>query len=70
VYPVHTLVPQNYRNLLRLATTPTYLPDVVEQIVIIQKIKPCHPELNIDATIGLRLNSRFQHPTKQEGWEI
>ncbi|WZY77973.1 hypothetical protein YC2023_024357 [Brassica napus] len=26
VYPVHTLVPQNYRNLLRLATTPTYLP--------------------------------------------
>ncbi|KAH0860832.1 hypothetical protein HID58_089093 [Brassica napus] len=56
VYPVHTLVPQNYRNLLRLATTPTYLPDVVGQIVIIQKIKPCHPELNIDATIGLRLN--------------
>ncbi|KAH0863269.1 LOW QUALITY PROTEIN: hypothetical protein HID58_080480 [Brassica napus] len=56
VYPVHTLVPQNYRNLLRLATTPTYLPDVVGKIVIIQKIKPCHPELNIDATIGLRLN--------------
>ncbi|KAH0939165.1 hypothetical protein HID58_006626 [Brassica napus] len=56
VYPVHTLVPQNYRNLLRLATTPTYLPDVVGQIVIIQKIKLCHPELNIDATIGLRLN--------------
>ncbi|WZZ09751.1 hypothetical protein YC2023_095672 [Brassica napus] len=27
IYPVHTLVPQNYRNLLRLATTPTYLPD-------------------------------------------
>ena len=27
VYPVHTLVPQNWRNLLRLAITPTYLPD-------------------------------------------
>ncbi|KAF2546389.1 hypothetical protein F2Q70_00022956 [Brassica cretica] len=30
--------------------------DVVGQIVIIQKIKPYHPELNIDATIGLQLN--------------
>ncbi|KAH0869160.1 hypothetical protein HID58_076182 [Brassica napus] len=56
IFPVHNLSPQNYRNLLRLATTPTYLPDVVGQIVIIQKIKPYHPELNIDATIGLRLN--------------
>ncbi|KAH0887831.1 hypothetical protein HID58_050260 [Brassica napus] len=56
IFPVHNLSPQNYRNLLRLATTPTYLPDVVGQILIIQKIKPYHPELNIDATIGLRLN--------------
>ncbi|KAG2287694.1 hypothetical protein Bca52824_047298 [Brassica carinata] len=56
IFSVHNLSPQNYRNLLRLATTPTYLPDVVGQIVIIQKIKPYHPELNIDATIGLWLN--------------
>ncbi|KAH0939513.1 hypothetical protein HID58_006974 [Brassica napus] len=28
----------------------------VGQIVIIKKIKPYHPELNIDATIGLRVN--------------
>ncbi|WZY87583.1 hypothetical protein YC2023_044318 [Brassica napus] len=26
IFPVHNLSPQNYRNLLRLATTPTYLP--------------------------------------------
>nr|VDD61186.1 unnamed protein product [Brassica oleracea] len=56
IFPVQNLSPQNYRNLLWLATTPTYLPDVVGQIVIIQKIKPYHPELNIDAMIGLRLN--------------
>ncbi|KAH0866470.1 hypothetical protein HID58_083681, partial [Brassica napus] len=40
IFPVHNLYLQNYRNLLRLATTPTYLPDVVRQILIIQKIKP------------------------------
>ncbi|KAG5396730.1 hypothetical protein IGI04_018544 [Brassica rapa subsp. trilocularis] len=56
MFPVHSLSPQKYTNLLRLASTPTYLPDVVGQIVIIQKIKLDHPELNIDATIGLRLN--------------
>ncbi|KAH0911052.1 hypothetical protein HID58_034373 [Brassica napus] len=56
IFPVHSLSPQKYRNLLRLASSPTHLPDVVGQIVIIQKIKPHHPELNIDATIGLRLN--------------
>ncbi|KAH0886543.1 hypothetical protein HID58_062639, partial [Brassica napus] len=56
IFPVHNLSPQNYGNLLRLATIPTYLPDVVGQIVIIQKIKLDHPELNIDATIGIRLN--------------
>ena len=26
IFPVHTFSPQNYKNLLRLATTPTYLP--------------------------------------------
>ncbi|KAH0851857.1 hypothetical protein HID58_094427, partial [Brassica napus] len=56
IFPVHNLSPQNYRNLLRLATTPTYLPDVIGQILIKQKTNPYHPELNIDATIGLRLN--------------
>ncbi|KAG5389476.1 hypothetical protein IGI04_031017, partial [Brassica rapa subsp. trilocularis] len=56
IFPVHSLSPQKYINLLRLASSPTHLPDVVGQIVIIQKIKPHHPELNIDATIGLRLN--------------
>ncbi|KAL0804791.1 hypothetical protein Bca101_097281 [Brassica carinata] len=50
IFPVQNLSPQNYRNLLRQCA------DVVGQIVIIQKIKPYHPELNIDAMIGLRLN--------------
>nr|VDC94258.1 unnamed protein product [Brassica oleracea] len=27
IFPVHNFSPQNYKNLLRLATTPTYLPD-------------------------------------------
>ncbi|KAH0858351.1 hypothetical protein HID58_086612, partial [Brassica napus] len=56
IFPVHNFSLQNYKNLLRLATTPTYLPDVVGQILIIQKRNPYHPELNTDATIGLRLN--------------
>ncbi|KAH0851595.1 hypothetical protein HID58_091015, partial [Brassica napus] len=56
IFPVHNFSPQNYKNLLCLATTPTYLPDVVGQILIIQKINPYHPEFNIDAPIGLRLN--------------
>ncbi|KAG5374713.1 hypothetical protein IGI04_039309 [Brassica rapa subsp. trilocularis] len=56
IFPFPNFSPQNYKNLLRLATTPTYLPDVVGQVLIIQKIIPHHPELNIDATIGLRLN--------------
>ncbi|KAG5410870.1 hypothetical protein IGI04_007189 [Brassica rapa subsp. trilocularis] len=56
IFPVHNFSPQNYKNLLRLATTPTYLLDVVGQILIIQKINPYHPESNTDATIGLRLN--------------
>ncbi|KAG2281759.1 hypothetical protein Bca52824_052979 [Brassica carinata] len=46
----------NYKNLLHLATTPTYLQDVVGQILIIQKTNPYYPEINTDATIGLRLN--------------
>ncbi|WZZ49734.1 hypothetical protein YC2023_049841 [Brassica napus] len=56
IFPVHNFSPQNYKNLLRLATTPTYLPDVVGQILIIQKINLYHPEFNTDTTIGLRLN--------------
>ncbi|KAH0911409.1 hypothetical protein HID58_034730 [Brassica napus] len=57
IFPVHNFSPQNYKNLLRLATIPTYLPDVVGQILIIQKINRYHPELNTNATIGLQLNS-------------
>ncbi|CAG7895891.1 unnamed protein product [Brassica rapa] len=56
VFPVHTFSPQDYKNLLRLVTTLTYLPDVVGQIVLIQKISQHHPESNTDATIGLKLN--------------
>ncbi|KAH0923986.1 LOW QUALITY PROTEIN: hypothetical protein HID58_024004, partial [Brassica napus] len=76
IFPVHNFSPQNYKNLLCLATTPTYLlvspisikqiwmfilthnqcANVVGQILIIQKINQYHPEFNIDATIGLRLN--------------
>ncbi|WZZ32185.1 hypothetical protein YC2023_015586 [Brassica napus] len=26
IFPVHNFSPQNYKNLLHLATTPTYLP--------------------------------------------
>ncbi|KAH0941992.1 hypothetical protein HID58_001629, partial [Brassica napus] len=61
IFPVHNFSPQNYKNLLCLATTPTYLPDVVGQILIIQKINPYHPEFNIDAPIGLRLNIILQN---------
>ncbi|XP_013591950.1 PREDICTED: uncharacterized protein LOC106300366 [Brassica oleracea var. oleracea] len=53
IFPVHTFSPQNYKNLLHLSTTPTYLQDVVGQTLIIQKTNPYYPEINIDATIGL-----------------
>ncbi|KAH0894017.1 hypothetical protein HID58_056446 [Brassica napus] len=56
IFPVHNFSPQNYKNLLCLATTHTYLSDVVGQILIIQKRNLYHPKINIDATIGLRLN--------------
>ncbi|KAL0755241.1 hypothetical protein Bca101_092909 [Brassica carinata] len=56
IFPVHNFSPQNYKNLMRLATTPTYLSDVVGLILIIQKRYSYHPEINTDAMIGLRLN--------------
>ncbi|WZZ36295.1 hypothetical protein YC2023_019696 [Brassica napus] len=56
IFPVPNFSPQNYKNLLRLASTPTYLPDVVGKILIIQKRNQYHPGINIDAAIGLRLN--------------
>ncbi|CAN6986344.1 unnamed protein product [Brassica oleracea var. botrytis] len=59
IFPVHNFSPQNYKNLLCLATTHTYLSDVVGQILIIQKRNLYHPKINIDATIGLRLNSEI-----------
>ncbi|KAG2281777.1 hypothetical protein Bca52824_052997 [Brassica carinata] len=56
IFPVHNFSLQNYKHLLRLATTPTYLPDVVGQILIIHKRNPYYAGINTDATIGLRLN--------------
>ncbi|KAL0722916.1 hypothetical protein Bca4012_037515 [Brassica carinata] len=46
----------NYKCLLRSATTPSYLPDVVGQIRMLQGIKQQNPGSNTKITIGLMLN--------------
>ncbi|KAG2314875.1 hypothetical protein Bca52824_017997 [Brassica carinata] len=56
IFPLHNLSPQNYESLLHLATIPTYLPDVVGQIRMMQNTRPFHPEDNTELTVGLLLN--------------
>ncbi|KAL0855178.1 hypothetical protein Bca101_060330 [Brassica carinata] len=56
IFPVHNLSPQSYESLLRLATTPTYLPDVVGQIRMMQNLDPFHPDDSTDLTVGLLLS--------------
>ncbi|KAL0721135.1 hypothetical protein Bca4012_035734 [Brassica carinata] len=56
IFPLHNLSPQNYESLLHLATIPTYMPDVVGQIRMMQNTRPFHPEDNTELTVGLLLN--------------
>ncbi|CAH8389581.1 unnamed protein product [Eruca vesicaria subsp. sativa] len=57
LFPGYSLSPQSYNCLLRLATTPSYLPAVVGQILIMHEMKPNNPESTRKFTIGLMLNN-------------
>ncbi|WZZ66095.1 hypothetical protein YC2023_077465 [Brassica napus] len=48
IFPVHNFSPQNYKSLLRLATTPTYLPgkslstiSIKQTWIVFYKSKQC-----------------------------